>query len=399
MMSLTKIFLRRLKLARIKPYLVGAIALSSFFSIGFSRASHSPINSSDSQQERNNAATIMPSDRIILADAHNLEQAIITDFVDLTIIPTYDRLLGQAMVLKTSVDRFVANPTSENLKAARVAWLAARTPWEQSEAFAFGPASSLGYDGDLDDWPVNETDVTAILKSSDRLTLEYVADLQTTQKGFHTIELLLFGEDNNKTASDFSPRKIQLLKLLTEAFAVTSQDLVTSWVDGIAGNPPYREVFITAGERNNPAYLTRKAALEEIVQGMMGCLDEVANEKIGVPLTDKTTDDLESRFSHSSLSDFKNNLQSVANAYWGGLPDRHSRGVSISDFVARADANLDRQIKQEMNAAIAAVAAIPDPIEPQIADTDALEKLATAKEAILQLFSTMEENVLPLVQS
>ena len=300
--------------------------------------------------------------------------------------------------MKGAIERFVANPTSQNLKAARVAWLAARTPWEQSEAFAFGPAESLGYDGDLDDWPVNETDVTAILKSSDRLTPEYVVNLQTTEKGFHTIEFLLFGLNNDKTVSDFSRREFELLKVLSSAFEATARDLVTSWVDGIDGRPAYREVFVTAGAGDNPAYLTQKAALEEIVQGMMGCLDEVANEKIGVPLTDKSTDDLESRFSHSSLSDFKNNLQSVANAYLGGLPDTR-RGHSIRDFIARADANLDRQIQAEMNAAIAAVAAIPDPIEPRITDADALEKLATAREVLLQLFSTMEEKVLPLVRS
>ncbi|MEA5471084.1 imelysin family protein [Spirulina sp. 06S082] len=395
-MSLTKIFLQHLKSPKIKSFVVGTAILTGLFLVSLSRDSYSFISLNSQQQS--NTATITQRDRIVLADAHNLEQAVLTDFVDLVIIPTYDRLLGQAIVLKTAVDRFVAKPTPEHLKAARVAWLGTRTPWEQSEAFAFGPASSLGYDGDLDDWPVNETDVTAILKSGDRLTPEYVTNLQTTAKGFHTIELLLFGTNNDKTASDFSRRELELLKLLAKAFETTSQDLIESWVDGVSGNPPYRQVLIAAGERNNPAYLTKSAALEEIVQGMMGCLDEVANEKIGVPLTDKSTDDLESRFSHSSLNDFKNNLQSVENAYWGGLPDTRSRGTSISDFVAQADVNLDRQIKQEMQEAIAAIAAIPDPIELKISDAEALETLATAKEAILKLFSTMEEKVLPLVQ-
>lgn len=385
-MSLMRISLKRLK---IKHFLAIAIASIGLLSFGLSRNSSSLAHSQNSQQQR---------ESLFLADAHNLEKAVIVDFVDLVIIPTYDRLVGQAEVLKTTIDRFVANPTPQTLKSAQVAWLAARTPWEQSEAFAFGPAESLGYDGDLDDWPVNETDVSAILKSSDRLTSEYVTNLQTTEKGFHTIELLLFGSNNNKTVSDFSRRERELLKLLAEAFAATSRDLVTSWVDGIGSNPPYREVLITAGDRNNPAYLTQKAALEEIVQGTIGCLDEVANEKIGVPLTDKTTDDLESRFSHSSLSDFKNNLQSVENAYLGGLPDTR-RGMSLSDFIAKADVGLDRQIKQELNAALKALEAIPDPIEPKIADAAALAKLKTAQEAILKLFSTMEEKVLPLVRS
>ncbi|MBP0021448.1 MAG: peptidase M75 [Cyanobacteria bacterium SBLK] len=381
-----RISLKRLK---IKHLLAIAIATFALVFLGFSRNNDSLAYSRDSQQQR---------ETLLLAHAHGLEKAIIVDFVDMVIVPTYDRLVGQAAVMKTAIDRFVTNPTPQTLKSAQVAWLAARTPWEQSEAFAFGPAESLGYDGDLDDWPVNETDVAAILKSRDRFTLEYISNLQTTEKGFHTIEFLLFGTDNNKTVADFSRRERDLLKLLAEAFEATSRDLIASWVDGIDSNPPYREVLITAGDRNNPAYLTQKAALEEIVQGMIGCVDEVANEKIGVPLTDKTTDDLESRFSHSSLSDFKNNLQSVENAYLGGLPDTR-RGMSLSDFIARTDARLDRQIKQELNAALEALEAIPDPIEPAIADAAALARLTTAQEAILQLFSTMEEKVLPLVRS
>ncbi|MDJ0690252.1 MAG: imelysin family protein [Xenococcaceae cyanobacterium MO_188.B32] len=145
--------------------------------------------------------------------------------------------------------------------------------------FAFGPAASLGYDGDLDDWPVNETDLEAIINSNDSLTKEYVEGLQTTQKGFHTIELLLFGENNNKTAADFEPRKLDLLKVLTSTFQQSATDLAKSWTEGVEGNPPYREVLATAGDSDNPAYPTVDAAVEEIVQGILGCLDEVANEK------------------------------------------------------------------------------------------------------------------------
>ncbi|NJN38527.1 MAG: hypothetical protein HC790_07040 [Acaryochloridaceae cyanobacterium CSU_3_4] len=111
-------------------------------------------------------------------------QTLVAAFPEQVVIPTYERLVTQSEKMVTAVDAFVANPSDSALKAAQEAWTEARVPWEQSEAFAFGPATSLGYDGDLDDWPVNETDVTAVIKDTKPINLEFVSSLQTTQKDF-----------------------------------------------------------------------------------------------------------------------------------------------------------------------------------------------------------------------
>ena len=327
----------------------------------------------------------------------NPQAVVVADFADRVVIPTYQELVAKAEELSQAIDTFVNNPTQESLESAQQTWIATRVPWEQSEAFAFGPADALGFDGDLDDWPVNETDVQALLNSSDQLTPEYVKQLQTTQKGFHTIELLLFGTDNNKQASDFSERELQYLNVLAVAFNQTANDLVESWVNGVEGNPPYREVLATAGDSSNSAYPSVEAAVEEIVQGMIGCLDEVANEKIGEPLATEETEGLESRFSQTSLNDFQNNLLSVRNAYLGSLSESGS-DQSLSSLVAQADPQLDQQVKQELETAIEAVNAIPKPIEQNINDQQALSQMEAAQQEILTLFSTIEEDVLPLVQ-
>ena len=47
---------------------------------------------------------------------------------------------------------------------------------------------------------------------------------------------------------------------------------------------------------------------------------------------------------------------------------------------------------------IAAVKAIPSPIETKLTIPEATAKLETAQTAILALFTTMEEKVLPIVQ-
>lgn len=132
---------------------------------------------------------------------------------------------------------------------------------------------------------------------------------------------------------------------------------------------------------------------------MIGCLDEVANEKIGEPLKTQENIGFESRFSHSSAIDFQNNLKSIQNAYLGTMPAANTSGQSISNLVAKADPELDRQVQAELEAAIQAVSAIPDAIETQVTDPEASSQMQSAQTSILTLFTTIEQQVLPIVQS
>ena len=50
----------------------------------------------------------------------------------------YSDAADTARTLKLAVDAFLAHPTDDNLRAARAAWIAARIPYMQTEAFRFG---------------------------------------------------------------------------------------------------------------------------------------------------------------------------------------------------------------------------------------------------------------------
>jgi len=359
-------------------------------------------NSSDTTPKATTEGTDSPAeDAGITESVEPIDEAqvqIVSDFAAQVVIPTYKELVSRSTVLKSTVETFVGDANGETLKAAQDAWVTARSPWEQSEAFAFGPADALGYDGALDDWPVNETDVEAILASEDELTVEYIQDRETTEQGFHTIELLLFGLDAQKTAADFTERELAYLSAATGAFDQAANDLLISWTEGIDGNPAYQEVLATAGNEDNPAYISTQAGIQEIVEGMIGCLEEVGEEKIGAPLESKENLDFESRFSQTSLSDFKNNIISARNAYVGEVPDVGTSGESLSAYVATLDAEVDEKVKSDLDAALAAVEAIPGPIEQTITDSDAEAKIKTAMAAVLTAYETVEYTLLPLVQ-
>ena len=80
------------------------------------------------------------------AQTNDIELAVVSDFADRVVIPTYNLLVEQAEDLNQAVNTFVSDPNDANLKVAQQAWLETRFPWEKSEAFAFGPATSLGAD-------------------------------------------------------------------------------------------------------------------------------------------------------------------------------------------------------------------------------------------------------------
>lgn len=325
------------------------------------------------------------------------DRQIITDFVDAVVVPNYEQLAEQSDALSTAIAAFVKAPTEETLTTARAAWLATRQPWEQSEAFAFGPAASLGLDAELDDWPLNEADVQAVLESDNALTPEHVASLQTSQKGFHAIAYLLFGTDADKPLDAFTDRELEYLAAIGPVFNQTATALLLSWTEGIDGFPAYRSEFVEAGE-DSGAYLSVQAAGEEIVQGILGLLDELGNVKIGEALETQNPFLLEARFAQSSLQDFKDNLVSAQNAYQGDFPAGNTEGKGLQTFVASVDPALDAKIQTQLEAAQAAIAAIPGPIETNLCNPSVRPQIEAAQDSVLILFETFEQQVLPLVQ-
>lgn len=327
------------------------------------------------------------------------DQKVVSDFADQVVIPTNQLFAKRAAELSSTVNNFVKNPNNQTLKAAQNAWVAARSPWEQSECFGFGPAESLGYDAALDTWPVNETDLKAVLNSKDQFTPEYVEKLKDTEKGFHVIEYLMFGTSNNKKVADFTKRELEYLQALTKNFSQVASELVTSWTKGVEGNPAYREVVATAGDSGNSTYPSLQAGAEEMVQGMLDSLDEVANEKIGKPLQDKTPKLFESRFSFNTLNDLKSNVKGAENVYLGRFLDANTSGTGLSAYVAKVNPDLDARVKSEIRSSLAALDKIPAPLEKSVTEPQAVEEIQSAQKAINTLRDTIQQEVLPLVSS
>jgi putative iron-regulated protein len=330
-------------------------------------------------------------------NASGLNRQILVDFVDKVVIPNHNLFAQRAAALSTAIAAFAQAPSDTGLKTAQQSWVDARTAWEQTECFAFGPAGSLGYDSALDTWPVNEVDFKAMLKSHARLSAGSIDKLKDTEKGFHVIEYLLYGQGKSRKAADLNPKDLEYLKLLGENFEKVAKDLSASWSKGVEGRPAYREVFTTAGLEGNATYPTLQSGFEEIAQGMADSLNEVANEKVGQTFAKKDPKLAESRFSFNTLSDIKSNLQGAENVYLGKFPAAKTKGLGLSAYVAQVDPALDSKIKSQIEAAEVALNKIPGPFEKAILDPQAADSIKTAQARLNEVRESIETNVKPLV--
>src|SRR3990172_3431582 len=68
----------------------------------------------------------------------------------------YTDSLDTAKTLKLAIGAFLAEPTDDNLRAARAAWIAARIPYMQTEAYRFGNKIVDDWEGRVNSWPLDE---------------------------------------------------------------------------------------------------------------------------------------------------------------------------------------------------------------------------------------------------
>lgn len=313
---------------------------------------------------------------------------VISDFADHVVIPTYAALADRGADLHSAAMALQADPSEPNLAAARDAWAATRVPWEQSEGFLFGPVSANGYDPAIDSWPLNQNDLEAVLAGSDTLTPEFIRGLPDTQKGFHTSEYLVYGITGTKEASALTPRELEYLVALTTDLVDITEALETSWTTAPASGQSYRDVFATAGTSGNTAYPSLSAAAQELLGGMSGICDEVANGKIADPYDAHDPELVESQYSENSIADFQDNLRSVENAYLGRFSG--AGGRSLADVVAAVDPALDTRFRAEVTAAIDAIGEIPPPFSVALATEASYPAIEAAQTAVRTVQATID---------
>ena len=314
-----------------------------------------------------------------------LQEDILSNTATVVCAGSYSDMNVKSQQLLDAVNVLNTSTTDANLTACRDLWKSIRETWEQTEAWLFGPVSADEIDPRIDTWPVDFNALENVLNNSEVLNEAYVDGLEESLKGFHPIEYLLWGQNGDKVAADFTTREKEYLVALAQNLNNLTAELNASWTNG------FTQELATAGN-GSTAYATKKAAFTEIVDAMTGICDEVANGKMKDPydLQDPTQE--ESPFAENSLTDFINNIKGIMDMYQGKfLTD----GKGIEDLVRTYNLSLDNEFKTAHATAIAALGAITVPFGEAIITQHT--QVETAMSKINDLATLMDGQLKPFL--
>jgi len=279
-------------------------------------------------------------------------QQVAGDFVTKVVLPEYEELAEQSQHLALALDALATDPGAVRLEAARRAWQQVRATWERGESWAFGPAETGGFDGNLDDWPVNEKDLKAVLASG-ALTPGLFAKLTSTAKGFHGIEAVLYGTNGPRPqASQFRASELRYLQQAGSDLAANARGLLAAW----RGSNGFGAEFKVNGDE----------AVSEILQGMVGTLEEVAAEKLGAPLKSRAKADLESFYSDNTSADIAANLAGIQMSL---------KRSGLLVWIKGRDAKLANSLESALDQVQTSAQALPSGLNDKLDDTAGRERI------------------------
>lgn len=310
--------------------------------------------------------------------------------------------LTAAQTLQVAVEALIAAPSEQSLNAARAAWVAARPAYLQTEAFRFGNAIVDDWEGRVNAWPLDEglidyvdagfgqneentlstlnviatpeftlsgakVDASQITPELISGTLQEAGGIEANvASGYHAVEFLLWGQDLNGTGpgagnrafTDFAQgsdcshgncdRRAAYLSAATTLLVSDLSEMAANWAEG----GPARKV-IEADPR---------AALSAMLTGM-GSLSygELAGQRMRLGLMLNDPEEEHDCFSDNTHNSFYYDALGIQNVYLGQYTRTDGSSVSgpsLSDLVAAADPAVDGQLKAELDATMAAMAAI-----------------------------------------
>lgn len=332
--------------------------------------------------------------------ADNTLDAIVTNYVNAVVLPTYKDLAEKNAALYDAVVKLKETPSDAAFETACDAWMNARQPWESSEAFLFGPVDELGLDPNMDSWPLDQEAIEKILSSGNFAELNWgegddsvAVEAAQSVRGFHTLEYLLFkdgkprstnDEDYKKSAESWGNYMLNVATLLKN----DAQSLYDAWNKSYDNGDAYATTFKS---HNNSTYSSAINCIEEIFDGCADIASEVGTSKIKAPYdlykSGKTEEGLyavESWYSWHSRDDYSNNIRSIRNSYFGSL-DGTIANNSLAKAVAEKDAEADKKLKDAITAAIDAIQAIPQPFRNNIvcAESEAAMEACNNLESVL----------------
>ena len=319
----------------------------------------------------------------------------------------YSKSLASAQAMDAAIDRFVAAPSAVRLDAAKRAWLLARDDYGLTEIYRFydGPIDNEadGPEGLINAWPLDEAyidyvegDANAgivnnpgaypVIDSALIVSLNEEGGEANVSTGWHAIEFLLWGQDMNNDGPGLRPledyttnrnadRRATYLAVASDTLIAHLQDMVNAWAPG-GGN--YRASFLAVDPDE---------ALRRIITGI-GEMSrgELAGERMTVAYEARSQEDEHSCFADNTTADIIANARGVQIVYSGDYGS--VAGVGIMDVVAAEDADLAKQLEDQIRRSVSLAQAIPAPFDQHL--REGVSDASAGRQATLAAIRALE---------
>jgi len=307
---------------------------------------------------------------------------------------TFEDSLSTAKTLQINIQAFLDDPSEATLSSAKKAWINARVPYQQTEAYRFGNAIVDDWEGKVNAWPLDEglidyvdegygsesdenpfytaniianktltiggvsVDATKITPELLSETLQEIDEVESNvATGYHAIEFLLWGQDLNGTnkgagerpATDYSltdctngncDRRRDYLSAATQLLISDLEEMTANWVpEGDA--------------RKELAAKGAKGGIATMLTGM-GSLSygELAGERIKLGLIVHDPEEEHDCFSDNTHFSHFYDAMSIKNVYTGQytrVDGSVLKGPSLSALVSQSASSIDKQLLGELN--------------------------------------------------
>jgi putative iron-regulated protein len=341
------------------------------------------------------------------AELTSIKHSVIASYAALVHASYADALAG-ARSLAEAADAFVDAPDADSLNRARQAWIDARVPYAQTEAYRFydGPIDAV--EGLINSWPVDENLIDYVDGEPDAgiinhpetflaITSDLIVSLnerggeKNITTGFHTVEFLLWGQDlyddgpGQRSYLDYvdghaphASRRREYLRISARLLARHLETVVEEWAPNSASN--YRARVLAMPPDDALACILKGAG---ILSGA-----ELAGERLTVPYETKEQEDEHSCFSDTTHRDIIYAALGIENVFLGRYVRANGErveGAGLRDLLARIDPALADTLRQQIETSIAASRALPAPFDRAIQGTDAAPGRVAVKRVIAAL--------------
>lgn len=340
------------------------------------------------------------------------KKAIITQYVNGVVVPTYRSLADRALELSDLCTQLRKAPSQALVQQACDKWIEARKYWELSEAFLYGAAADYYIDPHIDSWPLQKNQLDNVLANTtliaeldeDGASADGFATLGYGLLGFHAVEYVLFRDGHARNVGDITENELIYNAAVAEDLAWQTVRLEAAWagLDNVSNakrtilsdaelepSTNYGDQMITAGLPGNSAYKTQLDAMIQILQGASDISDEVGNTKITDPVNSGNVLDVESWYSWNSIADFTDNLRSVRNAYYGSL-DGKVNSNSLAAYLSKNNPTVDTNLRAAIDEAINTVAAMPAPFRNHLTKAETQAAVDACNKCMAQLDAAVE---------